>query len=196
MRYSTYDITAFTNHGNPAPLNERTELLEKLLKVEFAICESDPQIANKETSSWIGSFSSEYTSAPDEAERIIKEFCKEHQDIIVQMDYECDEDNTHIRTRFYRNESEFVEREYRWPEFKELVTPDNPVEDESSELHQYDVAFKIDGRFYAHIIAPDIKTAINLGKYAYQDADFGVLECIDAETIHVEDENGNYHDPE
>lgn len=195
MKYSNYSITAFTSHGNPARLEDRLELLNSLKANEWAECESWPRVPEKEPSAEVGSFSSVYSSSPENAETIIKDFCKTHDDIIVQMDYNCDEDDAHTQTRFYRDQYEFIEREYRWPSFKEIITPDNPVHDESSELHDFSVAFKIDGRFYARVMAPDTETALTLGNEAYMDADFGALECIDAEPIHLEDESGNYIDP-
>ena len=57
---------------------------------------------------------------------------------------------------------------------------------------EYFVTFKIDGRFVAQVTADNVQDAIKEATAAYQDADFGSLECIDADAVVVEDERGNY----
>ena len=56
----------------------------------------------------------------------------------------------------------------------------------------YYVTFKIDGRFTAKVEAESVESAIEEATAEYQDADFGTLECIDAEAVYAEDQNGNF----
>lgn len=58
----------------------------------------------------------------------------------------------------------------------------------------YDVGMKVEGRFYAFVRAKDLEEARKKAREAYEDADFGDLECIDMEVINATDSNGNIHD--
>ena len=57
---------------------------------------------------------------------------------------------------------------------------------------KYYVTYKIDARFIAEVEADSIEEAMDKAEDAYMDADFGVAEDIDGESIIVEDEKGNY----
>ena len=54
---------------------------------------------------------------------------------------------------------------------------------------RYYVTMAIDGRFTCEVEAIDLKEAKEKAIEEYWDADFGVLECIDAQTINAEDED-------
>ena len=58
----------------------------------------------------------------------------------------------------------------------------------------YYVTMAIEGRFICGVEAKDLKEAKEKAIEEYWDADFGVLECIDAQAINAEDENGNLYD--
>ena len=59
---------------------------------------------------------------------------------------------------------------------------------------RYYVTMAIEGRFTCEVEAKDLKEAKEKAIEEYWDADFGVLECIDAQAINAEDENGNLYD--
>jgi hypothetical protein len=63
---------------------------------------------------------------------------------------------------------------------------------EKANNKEYFVTFRIDGRFVAKVTATDLETAKKEAIEYYQDADFGVLECVDSDIVVVEDEQGNY----
>lgn len=57
---------------------------------------------------------------------------------------------------------------------------------------KYYVTFKVDARYIAEVDADDIEEAKEKAQYSFEEADFGVAEDIEGESIIVEDENGNY----
>ena len=59
---------------------------------------------------------------------------------------------------------------------------------------RYYVTMAIKGRFICGVEAKDLKEAKEKAIEEYWDADFGVLECIDAQAINAEDEDGNLYD--
>lgn len=59
---------------------------------------------------------------------------------------------------------------------------------------KYYVTMAIDGRFTCAVDADNFEEAKEKARNEYYDADFGELECIDAEAVNAEDENGNFHD--
>jgi len=54
------------------------------------------------------------------------------------------------------------------------------------------VTIAVDGRYLTKVEADSVEDAIIKAQVNYFDADFGVLESIDAETVIVEDSDGNY----
>lgn len=59
---------------------------------------------------------------------------------------------------------------------------------------RYYVTMAIEGRFTCGVEANDLKEAKEKAIEEYYDADFGVLESIDAQAIKAEDEDGNFYD--
>ena len=59
---------------------------------------------------------------------------------------------------------------------------------------KYYVTMAIDGRFTCEVEANGLDEAKEKAIEEYYDADFGVLECIEAQTVNVEDEDGNLYD--
>lgn len=59
---------------------------------------------------------------------------------------------------------------------------------------KYYVTMAIDGRFTCAVDADNFEEAKEKARNEYYDADFGELECIDAEAVNAEDESGNFHD--
>ena len=57
---------------------------------------------------------------------------------------------------------------------------------------KYYVTFKIDARYVAEVEADSIEEALKKADSEYYDADFGVAEVIDGESIIVEDENEDF----
>lgn len=57
---------------------------------------------------------------------------------------------------------------------------------------KYYVTYKIDARYIAEVEADSIKEALEKAESKYCDADFGVAQDIDGESIIIEDENGNF----
>ena len=57
---------------------------------------------------------------------------------------------------------------------------------------KYYVTFKIDARYVAEVEADSIEEALKKADSKYIDADFGVAQDIDGESIIIEDENGNF----
>lgn len=57
---------------------------------------------------------------------------------------------------------------------------------------KYFITYKVDARYVAEVDADSLEEAMKKADSEYQDADFGVAECIDGEKIIVEDEKGNY----
>lgn len=57
---------------------------------------------------------------------------------------------------------------------------------------KYYVTYKIDARYTAEVDANSIEEAMDKAKSEYYDADFGVAEDIDAETIMVQNKEGDY----
>jgi phosphomannomutase len=57
---------------------------------------------------------------------------------------------------------------------------------------KYYVTYKIDARYVAEVEADNIKEALEKAESEYVDADFGVAQDIDGESIIIEDENGNF----
>ena len=54
------------------------------------------------------------------------------------------------------------------------------------------VTMKVEGRFIVEVDTNDVQKAKELASEIYSDANFGELSDIDAETINVQDENGNF----
>lgn len=59
-------------------------------------------------------------------------------------------------------------------------------------MSKYYVTMKIDARYIVEVEANSLKEAKEKANYEFEGADFGVAEDIDAETIIVEDEEGNF----
>ena len=59
---------------------------------------------------------------------------------------------------------------------------------------RYYVTMAIEGRFTCGVEANGLDEAKEKAIEEYYDADFGVLECIEAQVVNAEDENGNLHD--
>lgn len=59
---------------------------------------------------------------------------------------------------------------------------------------KYYVGVAIDGRFYVEVEAKDLEEAREKAIEEYENADFGCLECIEAEVINADDEDGNTYD--
>ena len=57
---------------------------------------------------------------------------------------------------------------------------------------KYYVTYKVEARYIAEVEADDFKEAMEKAESEFFDADFGVAEDIDGESIIVEDEKGNY----
>ena len=57
---------------------------------------------------------------------------------------------------------------------------------------KYYVTYRIDARYTAEVEANSLEEAMDKARDEYYDADFGVAEDIDAATVIVEDENGNF----
>lgn len=57
---------------------------------------------------------------------------------------------------------------------------------------KYYVTYKIDARYIAEVEADSIEEALEKADSEYCDADFGVAQDIDGESIIIEDENGNF----
>lgn len=57
---------------------------------------------------------------------------------------------------------------------------------------KYYVTYKIDARYIAEVEADSIEEALKKAESEYIDADFGVAQDIDGESIIIEDENGNF----
>lgn len=57
---------------------------------------------------------------------------------------------------------------------------------------KYYVTYKIEARYIAEIDADSLEEAMEKADSEYIDADFGVAEDIDGESIIVENENGDY----
>lgn len=65
---------------------------------------------------------------------------------------------------------------------------------EQYNIQEYTVAFAVDARYYANVYATSAKDAKEEGTYAYQEADIGELENIDAKYVHTESPDGNIID--
>lgn len=61
-----------------------------------------------------------------------------------------------------------------------------------AKTQKYYVKFKVDARFVAEVEAESLEDAKKKATEAFQNADFGEAEDIDADMISVTDENGNY----
>lgn len=59
---------------------------------------------------------------------------------------------------------------------------------------KYYVTMAIDGRFTCEVEANGLDEAKEKAIEEYYDADFGVLECIEAQAVNAEDEDGNLYD--
>lgn len=59
---------------------------------------------------------------------------------------------------------------------------------------KYYVTMAIDGRFTCEVEANGLDEAKEKAIEEYYDADFGVLECIGAQAVNAEDEDGNLYD--
>lgn len=59
---------------------------------------------------------------------------------------------------------------------------------------KYYVIMRVNGRFTCEVEAESLEDAKTKAGDAYSDADFGALECIDADFVTAEDSNGDYHD--
>ena len=55
---------------------------------------------------------------------------------------------------------------------------------------KYWVTMRIDGRFTCEVEANSLEEARDKAAVKYYDADFGELECIDAEAVNAETEDG------
>jgi len=65
-----------------------------------------------------------------------------------------------------------------------------------NELKSYTVSLAVNGRYYAHVKAASPAEAIRMANDAFTEADIGELETVDWHTVHVEDPDGNFLDPD
>lgn len=59
---------------------------------------------------------------------------------------------------------------------------------------KYYVGIAVDGRVYVEVEANSFEEAKEKAIDIFEDMDFGQLECIEAEAINAEDENGKFKD--
>lgn len=200
MKFSSYELSLYNRDGtaaSAAKINELLDATDQLIDRHFVEYTGAPI---KEGNPYAGSFASEYSSAFDDIDDILTEFSKKNPDLVIELTFNCDEDEHNSIYRYLNGITDRSDRIYTYEPFGIIKMPSDNCQAAEPEipgdLNQpiYSVGFAVDGRFYARVHAADAQAAVKEATYAFQDADFGELECIDAQAVNVEDEDGNLTD--
>lgn len=116
-----YDYELHGWDAGGKPLSE--DLTEDILNILDQIGTDECTISPVMKDSFITKYQSVNQGASGEVDDALKDFCAKHPDVLLQMEYLCQDNGFHSRTRYKNGETEEVEAVVTFPPFQKLLLP-------------------------------------------------------------------------
>lgn len=115
---SQFEIHLFNTDGSPSEIKNVESLRHEIERGTNSL-----DIGSQPQKSYVGTFRSEDEDIEKDLYRTLSHFANQHIDCIVEMCYDCDEDDTHYKERYHDHDSECVDRIVTYPEYQHILMP-------------------------------------------------------------------------
>ena len=116
---SSFELHGWRANGDGLPVSVKEEIQD----VMFSTDVDDYSSVCNDKDSFIMNCGSEYYGAYDSAFKALSAYAQEHDDAVIEMYYDCEEENDYRCVRFKGVETEEYDRVSVYPPFAKLVIP-------------------------------------------------------------------------